>query len=110
MVIPELEPLEEAVAGFGAWRARARDLLADRPSLDQLKAAVKEVAALPARFPSLPPLINHLLCCPDLHQTITHTGVTCSHCMLQRFTVRMKGMETAPDGSMYDPLLLQGYP
>ncbi len=46
VVIPELEPLEEAVASFGKWRSRARGLLAARPTLSQLKEAVEEAAAL----------------------------------------------------------------
>ena len=49
VVIPELEPLEEAVASFGKWRSRARGLLAARPTLSQLKEAVEEAAALRVR-------------------------------------------------------------
>ena len=57
VVIPELEPLEEAVGSLGKWRSRARDLLAARPTLTQLKEAVEEAAALRVSFTE-PPLLT----------------------------------------------------
>ena len=58
MVIPDLEPLEEAVEALGAWRARAKALLAGRPTLAQLKAAVEEAAAMHVRS-------SHARCSPQ---------------------------------------------
>ena len=67
VLIPDLEPLEEAVARFEAWRERARELMAGRPTLAELQDACEEAAALQVGAllgianPSCPPIYPALV-------------------------------------------------